>query len=229
MPNASGKAVPAARNRGSLLIRSTSEKRSTKYPPISCNTTAWSLRYWRKTPCGSASSCSKVSVVSATSSSFPGTFSAVISAVIAQSPLFDHKSGFGRSWRVETLAVLDFRSISWDRYFITLVTRDRSSRAAAEAQCPRASCREDMSNGFAHPLYHRPSPHLRRPGRGRANRAAGSAAARLCGIDALLARAGERACRYGLLRDRTEPTWLFEGRAAGRARCLALSYRAADG
>ena len=72
-------------------------------------------------------------------------------------------------------------------------------------------------------------PHLRRPRRRRAGRAAGAAAARLCGIHALLARAGDRTGGGGLSRGGAEPARLFAGRAAGYRRHRELSYRPPDG
>ena len=74
-----------------------------------------------------------------------------------------------------------------------------------------------------------PQPHLRRARRGRARRAAGAAAARLCGIDALLARAGRGARRHGLSRHRAEPARLFAGRAAGSAEFSNYHDRPPDG
>src|SRR6267154_2996568 len=62
-----------------------------------------------------------------------------------------------------------------------------------------------------------PSLHLRCPRRRRAGRAAGIVAARLCRIDALLARAGGGARGRRLSPDGAEPARLFSRRAAGYA------------
>jgi len=59
-----------------------------------------------------------------------------------------------------------------------------------------------------------PEHDIRRAGRGAAACAAGAVAARLCGIDAVLARAGDRSRLTWLSRGRAEPARLFAPRAA---------------
>ena len=77
--------------------------------------------------------------------------------------------------------------------------------------------------------HHRAASRLRCHHCRRTRRAAGAAAARLCGIDALLARAGRGPRRHGLSRHCAEPARLFAGRPAGSARVFALPDRPPDG